>query len=154
MYKKKPFRIGDPHIVFYQKVVFLIGLLLILFLLAIGYFLQENYIFSIALAASIGWLIIVYLYSNVFEVELTGSSFRIRNIFRSFQIDSKKFKEIKRIYFISFLMVIVFDDRKFYFLMKSKDLINDFIFYDNEYERALNQKIIEKIKMIEIIDGE
>lgn len=148
------FEIGDNHVVLYQRFVFLTGILLIAFLLVIGYSQKENYIFDIALVTTIGWLIIVYLYSNIYEVVLTDSGFEIKNFIRNNHIDPMKFKKIRRVKYFGFLMIIVFTDRKYYFLMKSKDFIKDFIFADKEFVSALNQRITAKIQVMKGVDND
>lgn len=148
------FQLGDINVIHYQKIVIYFGITLIASLIAIGYLQKENYLFNIALFTTIAWLIILYLYSNIYEVALTDTGFQIKNFLNNRSVDPMKFLEIRRAKILGIILIIVFTDRKFYFLMKSEDFLRDFIFKDDEIVRKLNVTLVEKIKKMKDINVE
>lgn len=146
------FPLGDRQLIFYQRFVLYFGIMLIVFMTAIGLVLKEDYIIIVTLIFAIAWIIIFYLYSKIFEVVLTDSGFQINNILKSDTIDVMEFKEIRRVKYFGFLLKIVFTDRKVLFIMKYEDLVKDLVFSDKEIVNKLNLTLAEKIQMMKYID--
>lgn len=143
---KNLFELGDSKIAYYQKIIFVIGAISLLFFTFIS--LNNNnpnyYYFPFIIIALFS--VISFLYTKVYGIKYDSDYFYISNLFKKKKVCATDFKEIRKVLFVDFLYIAVFkNNMSFLFIIKSQDILKHFFGFRDKHIEDMTQKINQTI---------
>jgi hypothetical protein len=146
MMNKSLFELGDSKIAYYQKLIFVIGAVLLLFFTFISLNSNNKYYYYFPFIIFALFSIISFLYTKVYGIKYDSDYFYISNLFKKEKVCSSHFIKIRKVIHIDFLYIAVFKDNKsFVFMVKSQDILKYFFNYRDKHINELTQKINQTI---------
>jgi hypothetical protein len=133
------FEIGDTRITYYQKFIIIVGVILLILFTLLS--LDNNYPFIIVLTFSI----IIFLYSKVYSIKYNSEYFYVKNLFKKEVLSATQFVKIRKVKFIDFLLIAVFQEKSFLLMIKSEDIIKNFFKSRSKYAEELTQTIKKNV---------
>lgn len=133
--------IGDSKIIYYQKFVILVGIILFCFFSLLSLISSNPFYFYFAIIVALIFIIITFLYSRVYSVKYNSEYFYLSNIFKKESICTSQFIEIRKVKLIDFLFVVVFKEKRFLLMIKSEDIIKNFFKFRSKYAKETTQNI-------------
>lgn len=90
-------------------------------------------------------MIIIFLYSKIYSIKYNPEYFYVDNLFKKEIISSSQFIEIRKVKFIDFLLIAVFQEKRFLIMDRSEDIIKNFLKSRKKYAGEITQTIKRNI---------
>ncbi len=135
------FEIGDTNIAYNQKNIIIVGVILLMLFPLLPF--DNSYLIMIILIFSI----IIFLYSKVYSIKYNSEYFYVDNLFKKDIISATQFIEIRKVKFIDFLLIAVFQEKSFLLMIKSEDIIKNFFKSRSKYAEELTQTVKKNVTL-------
>lgn len=137
--------VGDPKVTTYQIAIIVIGVFLVLFSGFIAIVTNNQYYRYFPLIIFIFFSITLIFYSKLYNVNYDRQKFYVSNLFIKKTIEKDKFIGIRKVAFIDFLQLVVFEDDKFLVLKTSNNYFKNIF---KSPDLAVNEQTLEIRKFI------
>lgn len=140
------FELGDSKITYYQKLIFVIGTILLLFFSFISFNSNNHYYYYFPFIIFVLFSIISFLYTKVYGIKYDSDYFYISNLFKKEKVCASHFIKISKVKHVDFLYIAVFKcNKSFVFMVKSQDILRYFFNFRDKHVNEMTQKIIQTI---------